>query len=362
MANNFLEKVFQKMDFNTYSKIKNGCFLGYGTSFVGELALAGNPIAWSVSFAAMINLLVIYEVMELRHCEQYTKEFQDINKLYNEFIKNYDKLNTTFDLNNPVEICTLFESLLYRGYLSKGKEFVFDNNVDFIDTPNVMGANILNGSGVCRHIAPMLRDIYRYRGLDSKSLVACNTNYDFNPSLDLNGSNVTIEDWHHFLNINVSDLEKRNELIDLVDSCGQFLRLDIIKNYDKRFMTPCHVITQTVYDDKSYYLDPTQGRIYIPDKEHPEFLEDGSLDGYVILPSKKTSVNETITKKQIEELGKLTSADLKECREMVAKTKKIYIQNRDVFEKFYNENYELYEEVSNKLDDVKPRKLSLFMK
>ena len=82
-----------------------------------------------------------------------------------------DKLNDIFHLNDPVEISTMFEFLLFNGYLSKDKEFqalARKNNDNFLFS--VRGAEVFTGKGVCRHIASMFTDILNEYGIESSTL------------------------------------------------------------------------------------------------------------------------------------------------------------------------------------------------
>ena len=110
--------------------------------------------------------MIYYIYSEEERLSLHTKDIIEIRKLYNNLIKDYNKLNKIFDFQNPVEIYTLYNKMLYAGYLSKDKKFHFGKD-KVKDIMTIQGTNIINGEAVCRHIAQMLKDIYLDYGITS---------------------------------------------------------------------------------------------------------------------------------------------------------------------------------------------------
>ena len=50
------------------------------------------------------------------------------------------------------------------------------------------------------------------------------------------------------------------------------------------------------------------------------------------------------------------SISIEEEQELVLSTKKLCEQNMDIFEQFYDENIEIYDEISNRLEKIKKNK------
>lgn len=117
--------------------------------------------------------------MSLSHGKNYAKDIIKIRELYQEFIKNYNKLNKAFDLSNPIQIYTMFNYLLYKGYLSKDKEFQFSGK-QARDINCLIGTNVIIGQAVCRHISAMLTDILNDYGIESSQLGVYSIGYNIN--------------------------------------------------------------------------------------------------------------------------------------------------------------------------------------
>lgn len=162
-----IKKIYSNINYNTselISDINLGLILTtFGTGFLSLGANLNN--AASLMMLSILNM-IYYIYSEEERLSLHTKDIIEIRKLYNNLIKDYNKLNKIFGFQNPVEIYTLYNKMLYAGYLSKDKSFRFsyDNIKDII---TVLGANVINGEAVCRHIAPMLKDIYLDYGITS---------------------------------------------------------------------------------------------------------------------------------------------------------------------------------------------------
>lgn len=122
--------------------------------------------------------------MSLSHGKNYTKDIIKIRELYQEFIKNYNKLNKAFDLSNPIQIYTMFNYLLYKGYLSKDKEFQFSGK-QARDINCLIGTNVIIGQAVCRHISAMLTDILNDYGIESSQLGVYSIGYNINININI---------------------------------------------------------------------------------------------------------------------------------------------------------------------------------
>lgn len=121
-----IKKIYSNINYNTselISDINLGLILTtfFGTGFFSLGANLNN--AASLMMLSILNM-IYYIYSEEERLSLHTKDIE-IRKLYNNLIKDYNKLNKIFDFQNPVEIYTLYNKMLYAGYLSKDKEFHF---------------------------------------------------------------------------------------------------------------------------------------------------------------------------------------------------------------------------------------------
>lgn len=256
--------------------------------------------------------------------------------LYKKFLQNYSELTKTFELKNPVEISTMFNYLLYEGYLSKDKKFEFssDNVIDF----KKFGAlNIFEGKGVCRHISLMLNDIFTEYGIKSEKISVYQRkkivdddvlNKFFTEFIETAIKNINCP---HVVDV---DFYRKGikEAITLED-------IDLEKIKSKKISN--HAINYVEFEGVGYYLDATQDDIY--QKQNDTLFLNDQVDetNYIV-----TNPN----------YNYLNSHERREDFQINSNTKVICEDNVDVFEKFYRENKELYEDIVDKSLILKPKK------
>ena len=125
MEKNFFKKICGSIDYNTYTGLQNTLGMStIGLAVANELIPQYSLVNNSIDILAY-STLIAYLGMTWSSGKEYTKDVKQIRELYNYFLSNYNRLNKIFDLNNPLEIYTMFNYLLYKGYLSKNKEFQF---------------------------------------------------------------------------------------------------------------------------------------------------------------------------------------------------------------------------------------------
>lgn len=253
-----------------------------------------------LSLIALISTLISSGFV-LSNGANYTKDVQELKRMYDEFIKEYNKLNRILEFNNPLEIETLFCYMYSHGYLSRKKYFNYLDDTKSLNKPVLMGCDIFNGVGVCRNISTMLNDIYSDYGIESCILGVL--------QYDNNGDN----------NIKLINHIAGN-----------------------------HAITYAYKDGIDYYLDPTQNRIYYRNNNYlydeektckvkPFQTKILSLDKdkYYNFINRYHENNDTI--------------DYDYIRRIIFSTRMIIENNKYILSRFYYENCELYEEMGNKL-------------
>lgn len=208
----------------------------------------------------------------------------EIQKIYDEIIGHYSKLNKIFDFNNPVEIFALYVYAVEKGYLSFHHNFEHGQTDDDVEKEilGLSGVEIILGHGVCRHFSAMLNDIFKESGVDSKKC------YVF-----------------------LADEGKKNLYI------------------------PNHVIVTTEIDGLTYLLDPTNYITFKPSDSKSIYV---SGKHYVyITPYERLKLGKNL---------EFTSE--KDDETLMNRSKKICSENRDMLKSFYKENKDLYEEIAQK--------------
>lgn len=342
---------FKGISTNTYLDIEKFCF--YSCFVDTALSILGTSIPVSDGFMLSVNIYsfaaaLTYLSMNLFHGIDYTREIKQIKYLYQEFITNYNKLNRIFNLNNPVEINTMFSYLVNEGYLSTGKKFNFSER-HTKDIRSIMGANVMAGGSVCRHISTMLTDILNDYNIVSGTLIVhakkCHTSIKTSDK-----QKYTSKELLNMLRANIEDvriiesLTKVIEALSANDALDFEIKTEKEKNIFKKILGN-HAITYAYMDGKSYYLDPTNDTIYRPvgkvltDFEYNIVLKKNLsiiLNKYSQYANMKKKINQNLPSIDIEEQKKFRTQTLDTCK-----------NNTDIFENFYKENEELYKETSN---------------
>lgn len=208
----------------------------------------------------------------------------EIQKIYDEIIRHYSKLNEVFDFNNPVEIYSLYVYAVEKGYLSFHHNFEYGQTDDEFEKEilGLSGVEIILGHGVCRHFSGMLNDIFKENGVDSKMC------YVFS-----------------------DDESKKNLYI------------------------PNHVIVVAKDDGVMYILDPTNSLIFKPGDSKSIYVSE---DAYAyISPFERLKLGK-----------KLEFSSREDDETQMNKSIKICSENRDILKSFYKENKDLYEEIVQK--------------
>ena len=334
-----IKRIYSNINYNTselLSDVNLGLMLTtFGTGFF-SLGVNLNNAA-SLMMLSILNM-IYYIYSNGERLSLHTRDIKEIKRLYNDLIKDYNKLNKIFGFQNPVEIYTLYNKMLYAGYLSKNKEFHF--GVDKVkDIKTIQSANVINGEAVCRHIAPMLKDIYLDYGI---------TSYDI--SVFQKGTKVD----EGMLAYYQRELQKISIIKGIPVEDLNYLLEDKIQEVFSYYISPedigkltNHRITKAIYQEKDYYLDPTQTRMYKPSMGDSNILisEDGQRDTRIIPRANLP-----------EEMKINPSTPFSEDLKYVRSTINIYEQNKDILERFYREHQELYNYISSLLSNIKVKR------
>jgi len=290
------------------------------------------------------------------------EEKKQVLKLYKEFIIRYGKLNQTFGYEDPVQIYTMFTYLLRKGFLSKNKEYAFAKN-KVVDEIPLLGSNVLMGQGVCRHTSFMLNDILKES--DLPSAIMCVKNKLLSSIVDVSfeksdSSSFSKEQLYNLINEHVSDYETilgfYHEVDDLISqNTPTKITFDIKLSFEENDnLKPDHVINLAIKDNKSYFLDPTNFRMYRIDYLDKARLYDIHHNQiYISETSMNQYFNNKAAMKTIDKGLTLTNISREEEVEKAIMTLDDCYQNVDVFAHFYHDNFHLYDEVAVRLNKIR---------
>lgn len=358
MENKF-HQICNKINYNTYQNIQSGVSATSFWTIVASILTEQYPMLSNSLEVVATTSLLTYLGMIYSNGKIHTKDITEIKAFYQEFIVNYNQMNRDFGFNNPIQIHTMFNYLLYEGYLSKGKEFQFSGE-QARDIMTIYGTNIIMGKGVCRHISSMLKDILNDYGMGAFNLGCYTRSYNVNINMTQEQkysyeelkmwvkNHITDERTNEFLNALIEELQKQEKYAELS------YEREEEKNFIKK-MCGNHVICFTRYDNVDYYLDSTQDRIYRFDSESNTLYDNEEDSDMKIRQVSSLLCNSS---KEYLKLGEMLknpnqSISLEEEQKLVQETKKLCKQNMDIFEQFYHDNSELYDEISNRLIKIK---------
>lgn len=285
-----------------------------------------------------------------------TKDIKQIRNLYQLFITSYNKLNKVFDLNDPIEIHTMFNYLLYKGYLSVDKNFEFSKS-EARDINGLLGVNVITGKSVCRHISAMLVDILNNYEIEASQLAVYYIRYNININI-LKQPKYTKEELIKWVQTNITDEQSYSFVMkyieELVDKHNQSIELSTEMVEDKNILERKignHAIAFAFKDGKSYYLDPTQARTYRMRENDKNILYDDRCDRIQIKFLSSIGLNDYKDYLKMRERlsQQYLSITIEEEKQMIEQTITKCNDNIDIFEQFYNENSELYSDISSKI-------------
>ncbi|MBR2828215.1 MAG: hypothetical protein IKE70_03190 [Bacilli bacterium] len=302
----------------------------------------------------------IYQLYENHDNKIQQERKKELLKYYKEFLLNYKKLNQEFELKNPLEIFTLYEYLLYNGYLSKNKIFQYgEKKVKDIDS--LLALDIINGKGVCRHTSSLLSDILLEEGIKAEPIIITVNN-------DLGIEYEEIEDRNreeifNWLKERLINEEKIYEIYhdilnSIPDDKGAILSFEKDRRRSlKDLFLGNHEITYSIYDNKRYLLDPTNYYLFHFDEKNKKVIVNHEIKFPIHYKETKFLMNAQRNYPNLLPTfsDSLDSLSYEEEREIIKRTKKKYNRNLDLLEKFYLDNKDIYSEISYELEKTKVR-------
>lgn len=289
---------------------------------------------------------IVYDRM---NAELYCKEVVEIKKIYDEIIINYSKINKIFNLKDPVEIYALFTCALKNGYLSKNKEFRNETS-DIKNITTIYGAIPITGRGVCRHIAPLLCDVFKKSDIDSNVMTV------YKPPTTEQEVDQMIEDYVEEI-IRTTQIKPSKEEIEKVKKI--YTEIVLQNNPKDKYQIKTtkkygnHVITVAIKNGKIHLLDATQEKLYKIREKNKKIIIDEHGIKTRIKVKKQTFLGTKQDMKNQKKQLLLPSTTLEEDEKLIDKTISIFQNNIDILDKLYDTNKDLYKEISYKLTKFK---------
>ena len=345
-------KLVEKIDTDTYNKIAATLpMFSYATFLLGEFLINKNVDAacfnWALSLIGFYNSFSLI----LNNNKELTMDASEVVPLYKEFIHNYNKLNRTFNLNDPYEIYALYYYLYRRGYLSINKDFRYDVDAVSNNIAPLMGCNVLSGSGVCRHISGLLSDIMNDYGMDSVNMSVYSSKYYvvFDTSCLFGKDKEELREWLDESIINKDVFFKALAEIDYLEKKARPIILTEPNMNLSTRLGGNHAITYVNYKDRNYYLDPTNKTSYrMSPKDHCLYNDTDRLKirpfGARLIASDKKKYKELYKKANewTPSIGVSKEDDI------MFRVYDIFRKNMDIINNFYFDNRELKEEIAYK--------------
>lgn len=351
--NDITKNIFNKIDSNTYIKIKElqNNFLLNSTLYVSGFAagIVGYPLAFYIISGGICLSQLLNTYTTYNGCEQYTKEIREIINLYNVFLDNYIKLNNTLELSHPLEIYKLYDFALYNGLLSKNNNFNYNKN-DSFEFEYKLGLKVLTGSGVCRHISGLLDDIYNKLNLESCSTSAYIPNKEKMLELLLESMIKNLK-YQGSICFDAIELESIDDAIKYTEELYNNIKT---KKMPFTHNKPNHVVNLVSSNNVGYIIDPTNKLIY---KKEYEFSEKEALSAILIYQN-ETAIQ--IDKKLGDNLVKrkiltLPNSSYEEDSIILQNTLELCNSNMDIISRFSIDNRELIDDINSKMIKVRKK-------
>lgn len=313
------------MKIDTMEKTK---LVELGTSMVvaNTLNFTGN-LNELTSFLCMVPYLI--DVLTTFRREKKTKEYKEIENLYNEVIKNTVNLMKECGVEDPIEVFAMYVYMYRHGYLSHNKEYNYSTKMK--DFSGLQGLDMIRGLGVCRSAAGLYRDICDEMGMNASVIM-------------VNAKNA------------IHSIEKLcdKDKPEADDKTKKFVKSVVMLT--KVLPISNHAITTVEKDGINYVLDPmNDGFLYMNDNN--KLVVANNKDYYMKLNMLTTQFSrlvygfKTAKTKQLYEQLYSPSIKYNDYKNTYLDVLNYCKSNIDIFEEFYKENKEIYSEIYNKAEE-----------
>ena len=246
-----------------------------------------------------------------------TVEYRETFSLYQIYLEEIKKLCQKMGWDNEMKIFAGFSYLLAKGYLSFPKSFSFYDSNHY-STLGLMGAVVIEGRGCCRHVSSLLRDLLLESGYISRGVVMC-------------------------LDKEISFLEGD---VDILKMFSESKDQSYLSDKQLRHVLGNHMVTLVSKNTFSYMMDPLNRTLF--------FVEDGkriyqSENKFYWSLDTEQNIVTNLYGRDIPELSEFQlKTDVKVMEELIFDYASVWNSRsyyHDLFDLFYLEHKELYQEI-----------------
>lgn len=342
------EKMFKNISYDTYKNIESASFIAPVVINTANVFIESALISWPL-YVLTAASLYYFGSTTISFAEIYTKDIREIKEIYDELIKDYSFLIEDFEFKEPVEIFALYNYMLHKGYLSKTRYYMHEQP-QYGDIFSLYGANIVTGSGLCRHDASFLADVFNKIDINSQIL-----------PVYLNDTEAQICEFKKFVSIleielkTTTDPNRKIEIEELLKIYKNKLKTIKTKFEPFKKMNGNHVITLSEYNGKCYFFDATNEVIYKKNNIDSSYIVSNKTGRVKI--AKGGYFNQKLDKEETNRKLILPETDIFDDKKLFNTTTKLCKENRDLLDIFKNQHISLYNEIDNKLSNIKYKKL-----
>lgn len=303
-----------------------------GISVLATLSRMDNDsLTFLIQNADFINLLnsifnytYTLDILTNQKTQKLTSDYKELDVLYQEAIKNISKFYEMLELNDPLSICGVYQYMYRKGYLSRNNYFEYSSNMK--DLADLYGIDVIRGSGVCRSISSMLVDIYKKLGYESHGLA------------------VRVED-------GMLKEVNPNSYVPMNKNSNSKRLVKFAIGISSIFHIANHVITEVSTDSGKLLLCPTN--CLVLQKEKNKITVANQPTSKVMYFNPIADMLTGIKSNPVtsfKEMNTVYTAP-EEHQEIMKSIARDCEFNKDLFEEFYQQNHELFEEIGAKADE-----------
>lgn len=266
----------------------------------------------------IINNLYFIDYSTNFRTQRLTEEYKRLKELYDAIIKNtcefYQKLGIS---DSPIKVFAVYVYMYRSGYFSYDNYFEYSTNLK--DFAALEGVDVIRGSGVCRSISSMLKDIFKNLGYESYNL-------------SVKASKNSIIKLQKLSNISLQKNIKSRKFVKIVDILT------------KNIPVANHLITMVKKDDKNYIFDPTNDGFLYKGKynkiltfvDQNVYMKNYFLESFFIniLGVYHDGINILRQRKQLN----MPTIDEEYYKGEYLEALNLCVLNEELFKKFYEEN------------------------
>ena len=323
-------------DNSKYSRIENR--INYSNLILDS----SNIVSLNNNFSSILPLIfTVYYFIEYINTYKVNKEFYEVEKQYKSIINDFVNLTKSLNLNNPIELATLFNYTYKNGYLSINHKYEY-NTKKLDEHFSLLGATIITGRACCRHSSAFLNDVYRKRHIESYKILTGMNTKQYKKSYSIKNKYSLIKLKQELKKIKLP----QEEVIKFINKKHPNLisEQEISSwKYPIHSIPTNHSIVLIKYNNEVYYIDPTN-EVFYDYLQDQDVLVSGDFQNVINIED-----NRKIIRRKINSLLKYSQAEREKLNKIEHYTKTLCEDNKDLLELFYQEHFDNYQSINEKI-------------